>query len=94
MGCEDCKIQNNNERFVFESAMAMAERTIRRLWIVAILLIVLFVGTNAAWILYESQFQDVTVAVEQGAETNGDGIAFNANGSEVNYYGGESLAEN
>ena len=92
MDCEGCK--GNSDRLVFESAMAMAERTIKRLWVVVILLIVLFVGTNAAWILYESQFQNVTVAVEQGAETNGDSIAFNANGSEVNYYGGESLAEN
>jgi hypothetical protein len=84
MGCEDCKA---NDRFTFDSAMAMAERTIKRLWIAVILLIVLFVGTNAAWIFYESQFKDIEYCLEQESNVDGDGVALNANG-EVTYYGG------
>lgn len=88
MNCEGCKEQHEN-RFTFESAMAMAERTIKRLWLVIILLIVLFVGTNAAWIFYESQFQEVEYYLEQKSNADGEGVAFNANG-EVTYYGGVS----
>ena len=49
---------------------ASMERTIKRLWILAILLVVLLVGSNIAWIMYESQFEDVTVTqeVEQDAD--------------------------
>lgn len=49
-----------------ESAMARQERTIKRLFIIIILLIVLLVGTNAAWIWYEAQFEEViATSVEQ-----------------------------
>lgn len=41
---------------VHESMMARQERTIKRLWILVILLILLLFGSNAAWIWYESQF--------------------------------------
>ena len=40
---------------VHEGVMARFERVIKRLWIIAILLIILLVGTNGAWIWYESQ---------------------------------------
>ena len=43
--------------FVHEGIMARMERTIKRLWITVILLIVLLVGTNIAWLIYESQFE-------------------------------------
>lgn len=44
---------------VHEGIMARMERTIRRLWITVILLIVFLVGSNIAWLVYESQFQTV-----------------------------------
>lgn len=48
--------------FVHEGIMARMERTIRRLWILCIILIILLAVTNGAWIYYESQFVDeVTV---------------------------------
>ena len=53
-----------------ESAMARAERAAKRLWAVIILLIVMLVGTNAAWIWYESQFETITTEVTQ---ENADG---------------------
>ena len=72
--CSNC----NNEKtapeavpyIVHESAMARAERGATRLWIVIILLIVLLVGTNGAWLWYESQFETVTTEVTQ---ENADG---------------------
>lgn len=46
--------------------MARQERTIKRLWIALILVIVLLVGSNCAWIWYESQFTDeVTTEITQ-----------------------------
>lgn len=72
--CSNC----NNDKtmpeavpyIVHESAMARAERGAKRLWIVIILLIVLLVGTNGAWLWYESQFETVTTEVTQ---ENADG---------------------
>lgn len=54
--------------FCHEGEMARAERTIKRLWILCILLIVLLVGTNIAWIVYENSFEDIVVT-----QDNADG---------------------
>lgn len=69
--CSDCGIRQQKvvSLLVHESIMAMTERTIRRLWVLIILLIVLLVGTNAMWIIYENSFED-TVVTQQ----NDDGI--------------------
>lgn len=50
---------------VHEADMARQERTIKRLWILLILVIVLLVGSNCAWIYYESSFEDETVTITQ-----------------------------
>ena len=62
-----------NERYHTEIISALAERTIKRLWIIIILLIILLFGSNAAWIWYESQYETVSVVqeVEQEADDNG-----------------------
>jgi len=57
---------------VHEGDMARLERTNRRLWILSIMLVLLLVGTNAGWIWYENQFQDVvttTQEVDQDVDT-------------------------
>ena len=72
-----------------ESAMARQERTIKRLFVIIILLIFLLVGTNAAWIWYESQFEECT-KVEQEIDTK-DGSAFVAGIGDVTI--GESQAD-
>lgn len=48
----------------FESATARQERTIKRLWILCLVLIIALLGTNAGWIYYENQFEDVVVTQE------------------------------
>lgn len=47
-------------QYVFDIITAQMERTIRRLWILCIILVVLLVGSNIAWFMYESQFETVT----------------------------------
>ena len=66
----------------------LAERTIKRLWIVIILLIVLLVATNAMWIYRDRQFT-TEVTETYTSEADGGGLAIvNRDGSVVNY--GES----
>lgn len=61
--------------FVHEGMMSKMERTIKRLWILCIVLIVLLASTNGAWVLYESQFIDeVTVTQDVDSDDGGDAI--------------------
>lgn len=54
--------RNNAVSFVaFESMKSTMERTIKRLWITTIILVLLLFGTNAAWIYYENSFEDTVV---------------------------------
>lgn len=68
--------------FCHEGDMARAERTIKRLWILCILLIILLVGSYAAFFYYENQFMD-EVTVTQDAETG-----------TCNYLGGDGAITN
>lgn len=64
---------------VYESAMAQIKSLI---WVI-VLLVLLLVGTNAGWLVYESSFDDMTetYTIEQdGAETNNSVI----NGGVIN----------
>lgn len=61
MNCDSCTHRPDPVPFaVHESAMARMERTVRRLWILLIMLVVLLVGSNGLWLWYESQFESVT----------------------------------
>lgn len=57
---------------VHEADMARQERTIKRLWILLLVLIVLLAGSNGAWIYYESQFVD-SVETSYDIEQDTDG---------------------
>lgn len=67
--CETCKkVQNAPESvpyIVHEASMARMERQIKRLWITVLVLIVMLVGTNGAWLLYNSQFETVETVMEE-----------------------------
>lgn len=86
--CESCKEkQRMIEPIPFiahESAMARMERTIKRLWILLMVLVVLLVGSNVAWIIYESQWEvyettEVTQENENGYNSyiGNDGDIYN-----------------
>lgn len=67
----------------FESVCTRFERTIKRLWILVIILTVLLVGTNCAWLWYESQWEYVETTTESyNADATDGGIAI-ANGDGV-----------
>lgn len=75
---------NDENRYIHDAYMSMAERTIRRLWIIIILLIILCATSNVAWVIYEDQFQTVECsdveamqnikADENGNVTINDGV--------------------
>ena len=93
--CETCKgkedhAPENVPYIVHESAMARAERTAKRLWITVLVLIVMLVSTNGAWIWYESQFSDIETTIE--AEQDGSGVNI-VSGGDLDY-GAESKDNN
>lgn len=87
--CNSCgtdKIPASVPYVVHESAMARAERQTKSLVWVIVLLIVLLVGTNVGWLLYESQFEVVEetteeYVIEQDAESGNNNSIIN--GGEV-----------
>ncbi len=62
----------DNEKMIpyiaYEAMAARQERTIKRLWILCIILIVSLLGTNAGWIYWENQWEDVVIT-----QKNADG---------------------
>lgn len=84
--------EDNNIRFIIESALAKLEKANTRLWIVVIILIVALIGTNAGWMYYENSFEDVVVTQEVDAESDGNSD-LNINTVGGDYDGGESTRE-
>ena len=90
MNCDECKIAH--KRFSEESALAMAERTIKRLWITILVLIVLMSGMCIGFFVYESQFEEYSESMEIEAEQEGD---YNiVAGGDVNYGANDTSQEN
>ena len=66
--CKSCKEARENpvvSRYAFEAALSAMERTVKKLWVVIIILLALLAGTNAAWIYYEAQFTEEQIEVRQ-----------------------------
>lgn len=81
-------MENNSVPYIaYEAALARFERTIKRLWITIIILILLLASTNAAWIYYESQFMDETTTIKAEANEGGNAVI---NGSGAVNINGES----
>ena len=69
--CKTCESNKPNVRqYDIDLLSAMAERTIKRLWICVLVLTFALIGTNAGWLYYESQFETITTEVTQ---ENADG---------------------
>jgi len=68
-----------------ESAQARQERTIKRLWILCIIMFLAFVISNTAWIYYEAQYTDTSVEIEadQQADNNGNNYIVNGDYGET-----------
>ena len=85
--CNHCGTDKNPASVpyvVHESAMARAERHTKALIWVIVLLIVLLVGSNGAWLWYENQFD----VVEETITTFEDVVQESAEGSN-NIVGGD-----
>ena len=50
--------------FSHEGDMARMERANKRLWIVILVLIIAFVGSNVYWVWRENQYEDIVVEQE------------------------------
>lgn len=89
MSCKNCKDDEQiPEHSKEELAFAFAERMVKRLWIATIILIFMLVGTNAAWIWYESQFEEIEIVQENEEGYN----SFIGNDGDIVY--GETDGEN
>ena len=83
--CKSCK--GNREQIpyiVHEGAISRMERVNKRLIAIIVLLIVLLVSSNIAWLIYESKYQDICIESEQ------DGYGVNIVGGGDITYGPES----
>lgn len=54
----------------YEAAQSRLERIIKRLWITTIILIILLVGSNVAWLIYESSFEYFEITQDSETGTN------------------------
>ena len=81
MNCQDC----NKNRMMGETALAMAERTIRRLWVTILVLIVLMAGMATGFFIYESQFEEVETVEETEVEATQFGHHNFVSGGDLNY---------
>ena len=78
MDCETCKEKRkvisqtpkDVPYIAHESAVARLERVIKRLWVLALVLIILLAASNAAWIWWESQYETIETTITQ---ENADG---------------------
>ena len=70
---------------VYESSMARADRRFRLMWGLLILMLVALIGTNAGWIIYENQFEDIVMT-----ENTQDGEGVNIIGGGDVHYGSEA----
>ena len=75
--------------FLHEGDMARQERTIKRLWILCIILIFLLAGSTVFWVYRETQYEDV-VTITQESSTEGGGNAVVNNGGGMIYGEGKA----
>lgn len=79
--------------FVHEGDMSRLERTIKRLWVLCILLVIMLVATNGAWLWYENQWEDVVTTETYEADAEDSGVAIANGAGEVNYNGEGKIHE-
>lgn len=72
------------DTFGYELLSAITERTIKRLWVLCILLLVALLASNISWIIYESQFTTETTTTID-AEQSGEGTNNIVNGGDCTY---------
>ena len=92
MDCETCKEKRkvisqapkDVPYIAHESAVARLERVIKRLLVLVLALIILLCASNAAWIWWESQFEEVRIEQDNESGYN------NFIGNDGDIYNGEA----
>lgn len=84
-GCGEHKLPESVPYIVHESDMSRLERQSKRLWIVVLVLIFMFVGSNCAWLWYESQFETVEETCQE--------VIQEADNGENHFIGGDVIGE-
>ena len=87
MDCETCKEKRkvisqtpkDVPYYAYEVALARLDRVIKRLYKIVILLIILLVASNAAWLYYESSFEEIRIEQENESGYNN----FIGNGGDI-----------
>ena len=82
MDCETCK---EKRKVIAQTPKDVRlERVIKRLWVLVLALIILLCTSNAAWIWWESQFEEVRIEQENESGYN------NFIGNDGDIYNGET----
>ena len=92
MDCETCKEKRkviaqtpkDVPYIAHESAVARLERVIKRLWVLTLVLIILLAASNAAWLYYESSFEEIRIEQDNESGYN------NFIGNDGDIYNGET----
>ena len=84
-GCGEHNLPESVPYIVHESDMSRLERQLKRLWVVILVLIFLLVGSNCAWMIYESQFETVEETYQE--------VIQEADNGENHFIGGDVIGE-
>ena len=83
---DDLKIREDEEMITasrHEKEMTRMETANRRWFIAFLIVLFMLFGTNIGWVIYESQFQDVTITQE--ADMEGDNYMNATGAGDFNY---------
>mgnify|MGYP007069873156 CR=1 FL=1 len=80
---------DKDSKYIHDAYISMAERTIKRLWILCIIMFLALAGSNVAWLYYENQFADEETTTIDALQ-DGSGINIVGSGG-INY---EPTSEN
>ena len=95
LGLNELEPKNRTLYMMWESSQARMERTNKMQFIVILVLIIALIGTNAGWIYYENQFEEVVVTQEVEATADGSSdLNLNTIGGDYNVSESESNSNN
>lgn len=80
--CGETKTPSTVPYQVLKDFKNTSTATIKRLWILIVILVLMLVGTNVAWLIYESQYEVVEYSYDY--QQGGQGTNIIGNGNDVN----------
>ena len=95
--CNSCREYGQTvPAIVHDADMDRQQEDKKRLWIVIVILILALLISNTAWVIYESQFEEVTTSTMEEYEVSaeGDGIAVINDSGVVHVGEGETYSNN